>query len=359
VDDDLRELERAVAKKGDAPSRLRLARALERAGRRDEVYALLKPAVADAEVRKALLELPAWRYHGGTPGNTRVVDLAPLRREPVVRALASTERVDRVALSLLATEAVLILEERRTHEPRRTVRRLDAATGAERGTEHFDGGHLAIERSCLVLGEDDVRDLWTGEATTLRDRALPWRRPGDFHRLWASASWMVGDDSDEVIALDHQERVLWRRPLREHEVMGVDEAGAIVRSFRERGFLHLDREGRTTWTFREEAVPVALGASWVIAVRMDEWRLALHDRRTGARYVTFPWSVDQAPWEQFAVARDVIYSVDRHEAVVAATLSGDELWRVPFDKRVVAIAPGPRCVYAATIYGAIYRLSDE
>jgi hypothetical protein len=85
-DESLRSLARAV-EAGDGPAaRLRYARALERAERRDEALDVLASTRhKDASVRTALSGYPSWGQTDGDAGRTRYLDLAPIRREPHLR----------------------------------------------------------------------------------------------------------------------------------------------------------------------------------------------------------------------------------------------------------------------------------
>lgn len=64
-DEELRALEREVAASPTADGCLRLARELERVGRRAEVPAVLRRGREHAEVRRALGSLPVWDTAGG------------------------------------------------------------------------------------------------------------------------------------------------------------------------------------------------------------------------------------------------------------------------------------------------------
>lgn len=81
VDDDLRALEREASQGGTA-ERLRYARALERAGRRDESLDALLPARADPQARAEIARFPAWTHDGADEGKTSFVDVAPIRSKP-------------------------------------------------------------------------------------------------------------------------------------------------------------------------------------------------------------------------------------------------------------------------------------
>lgn len=84
MDDELRTLEQALATRGDAETRLRLAHALGRAGREAERLATLVAGREDPAVRRELGCLPAWSIQGG-PGQARFVDVPLLLSPPRLR----------------------------------------------------------------------------------------------------------------------------------------------------------------------------------------------------------------------------------------------------------------------------------
>lgn len=80
ADDDLRRLERG-ANRGDPAACVALARALTRAGRRDDALVALRPAWRDRDARAELTNAPAWPRERG-PDRTAYLDVRPIRTAP-------------------------------------------------------------------------------------------------------------------------------------------------------------------------------------------------------------------------------------------------------------------------------------
>lgn len=364
MDDDLRELERAVSAGGDASSRIRLARALERAGRKDEVASVLRPAVANAEVRRMLLGLPSWTHMGGNAGNTRVLDVAPVRSEPRVEVLR--EGKQEFVVRLFVTEFTLVLEQTR---PSLRVTVIDAVQGQERFEVPVEFP-VFLEEGRLVSSWEEARDLWTGERVLRGDLPAVARFRGS---VFASETWLLAVTHDELVAFDRQGAELWRAPSAEREVLMIDEHGFLAQSsedYEEGAVDCFDRQGEFLWQHKDEhAQAVALGPTWVlawVALRRRERTLAVLDRATGERRVTFSAPLVRIPASvSVACARDVVYFAVADEAsIVAVDLRGDELWRVSLDesrstqpRTIAALAPGSGCLYAVERSGTLYRLS--
>src|SRR5687768_16717564 len=85
VDESVRDLEQRLRASPTPENRLALARALERAGRRDDAHVVLAADPFATGVREALAAYPCWSRPDGDPGNTRWLDLPPLERAPRVR----------------------------------------------------------------------------------------------------------------------------------------------------------------------------------------------------------------------------------------------------------------------------------
>ncbi len=363
MDDDLRELERAVSARGDASSRIRLARALERAGRKDEVAAVLRPAVANAEVRRMLFELPSWTHERGNAGNTRVLDVAPVRREPKLEVLREG-RQDFV-VRIFATEVALVLEHRRP-SPRVTV--VDAVQGE--GRFELEGEFpVFLESGRLVTSWEEARDLWTSERVVRRDLPEVARFRGS---VLASDTWLLAGTHDELVAFDRQGVELWRAPRAERTAVMIDGQGFLARHDESRVAIEcFDRQGEFLWQNQEELVEAAaLGPTWVLLWvapgRRRERTLVVLDRATGERRVTFSSPLVRNPYSvSVACARDVVYFAVADEAsIVAVDLRGDELWRVSLDessrmqpRTIVGLAPASGCLYAVERSGTLYRLS--
>jgi hypothetical protein len=359
VDDDLRELERAVSAQGDAGSRIRLARALQRAGRRDEVASVLRPAVADAEVRNMLLGLPAWTHWRANPGRTCVLDVAPVRREPEVRVLREARNEFVLDFGLLASEVVLLIHQTRPAERAIVLdavdarERFDVATPAE-AEVFMEGG--------FVMAGESWRDVWTGAPVGRSDGLRAQRAWVGFH---CSESWVLAWTEDEILALDRDGHERWRAPRDGREFLSIDENGYLASPANSppwTGVEYFDRDGEFVWAVREKFFFSALGATWVLGSvesgRRDERTLAVFHREDGTRRATFP--VRLGRWGDFslaAVAREVVYfTVPHANALVAANLHGDELWRVTLGP-IAAIAPASGCLYAVERSGTLYRLS--
>jgi hypothetical protein len=401
VDEDLRELERIVARGGDAASRLRLARALERAGRRDEVPSVLRPAVADERVRQALLELPAWRHPCGDAGRTNEIDLPPLRALRSVRTVRPSAG-NCFPEALLATESGLVVVERARGGVRTII--IDAASGEERKELGAPDSAIAIEDDRVVAQAVFAYDLWTGELAfqVLLDghllAALPgrtvlvqshgrfgaftwlegaelsflWEQPlaGDSCGVAATPSWVVAwTGAGELAAYRTRDGdPLWSQPLAPPaERVLLDEAGLVLarRGHEENDFDVLDRDGNPLWTSELRARPVALGRDHVLATvrkgRRGDIELVVMDRRSGERKTLLHEALGF--WNEIvcvAVAREVVYfTAPREKALFAASLRGDVLWRHSLEGlgQVLALAPVAHGLYAACSGGLVVRFA--
>lgn len=369
ADEDLRELERAVRTKGDAPGRIRLARALERAGRRDEIYAVLRPVIADPEARRTLCELPAWRNQEADDGCTNVIDVPPLRRSPRVRRVR--ENSGDFVTALLANEAGLVVAERgRGNRP--VLRVIDPDSGELRFEMAGDERSVAIVGSRL-LSHVEARDLETGhivdvtaEERRSRERAAEGSVSAD--------GWTVSSKAGEVVAVElGSGQELWRARCagadeRSNVQLRLDAEGVLVVSdapVRESELI--ERDGRVAWSSSELRSFDALGRDFVVGRlqlgRREQGILAVVDRATGQRRAAlttpFTRSSPETPGS-VVVARDVVFFVSPSDnAIVATSMLGDVLWRMSMEnvERIMFLAPGAERLYAATLYGAVYELT--
>src|SRR5687767_10014033 len=120
MDEDLRTLERAAGE--DPAACLRYAAALERVGRKDDAFPALCAMKQHAAVRDVLARWPAWTHSQGGPGETRWLDVLPVRRAPRVRWSAGLAGAELV-VSAFGVAAV----EKSEHRRRLVV--LDPDTG--------------------------------------------------------------------------------------------------------------------------------------------------------------------------------------------------------------------------------------
>jgi hypothetical protein len=162
-DEELRELARDETPSGA----LRLARALERLGRRDEALEALLPHREDAEVRRALGGFPAWTHVFGDALNTRSVDVEPVRTAPRIKwsvpGLLDPERTTRLSMDFVANPLVVVAT--RTES---SVVALDAETGAVRWQRDFvgaDDGAVSLQGDAVLFAEEfqvTFIDAWSG-----------------------------------------------------------------------------------------------------------------------------------------------------------------------------------------------------
>jgi hypothetical protein len=395
-DDDLRELQRAASDGGTA-ARLRLGRALERLGRRDEALVALQPAREDPEARLALARFPAWTHEDGSAGRTRAVDVAPIRREPSIR-FAVAPRNGRPARALLAGPLGIVWVDREG-----TII-IDDETGATRWSCPEEAAAIAGDVILLIEGRRALvgRDIWTGER--LHETPID----GFFSRRGLAGSVFVGVRTQEadVLVLDDPRRAPSRRePLaipggfmdfaeadvvlvsglvlvgKSAEVLAIDlesgevryrlrgqlphadEQGAVLSVGRRGGLAAHDHAGVPLFSTDEPLVPLALAPEFIVAARAkaDPHVVVALDRRSGERLgplVTLEAAEDVMAW---ASARDAVY-VATERRLVAATARGLTLWTLGMGDvtpgAIDHLVPQSRRLLGTTMHGQLFCLEE-
>jgi hypothetical protein len=324
VSEELRELERAVAERGGAAERLRLASALERMGRRDDALAVLVPAREDADVRRAIGRFPAWTHPHADAGESGAADVEPIRVKPRIKWKAAAPNV---GSSLVATAFAVLAAG--TSPPRRKV--FDAETGdllCEAASPALGlVGDLVLELGRMGL---EAYDLWTGEPVWEVEE-LP-RQP------------VLAFDRCGVVAVTAEDRVVTFEtgdprisPLKvRDDVVAFDVSGRMRRC--------LLAPDRIVFEWRSGAVILDRASFAVIArvpgrpLRIEDGALVVAGREgivdfdlaTGRQLETrlhrlTTLALDGPP-SLVVRARDVFYETDRTK--LFAQVGGTELWRM-------------------------------
>lgn len=420
VDQDLRALQRLAV--GDPVERLRLAAALERAGRQDDVFDALVPGLSDPAVRTALARLPAWTHSAGGAGGTRWIDARPVRRTPRIRW--RTTSTSHVLHGPIATAfGVVLVEAMDGPEADSHVRLvvLDPDTGARRWQADVEGewesaqavahGEVVVVASRTSSGAFDV---WTGRRLCglpagvvsidrglllVRDstgcvRAFEWTPPHAPDRLlWQAeglGAFVVGGEvvlgrGDQAVhALDRSTgRTLWTLPTARLMSTGpvVDAHGALVHH------VTLHEQEPPSRRYQHHLMSYAPSGEVLFDLRLDppcvltpthfvEARskgtaagelLRFFDRRSGTRrgeFETGGWAYGTWP---IAAAGDVVYvqsepARPERKAVVLAgvRLDGSPLWRVELDVEAIdQLAAYPGRVYALATGGEVLCLEES
>lgn len=389
-DDDLRELERA-ARDGGPAARLRFARVLERVGRRDDALVALLPARGDAEVRREIARFPAWTHEDATAGRTRAIDVAPIRREPLVR-FAVTPRAGRPARALLASPLGIVWVDREG-----TIAIDD--DGAARWSCPEEAAAIVGDVVLLMEGRQALvgRDIWTGErlhdtvvdgffsrrglagslfiGVRTRDaevfrlddpRAAPRSRelleiPGGFMDF-AEADVVLAPDialigkSAEVLALDVQSGEV--RYRMRGQLPRADAEGTVLSVGRRGGLAVHDRAGASLFSTDEPFVPLALASSFIVAGRTrGERDVVALERATGRVLATLIQLEDEEDLVSTAIAREMTYLVTTR-SIVAVTIDGRVVWRIDGWSRdgevMEEVAPRARSLVTTTATGRLY-----
>jgi hypothetical protein len=370
TDESLRDLEREVREKpDDLGARLKLARALERVGRKDDALAALTPAVADAEVRREIGRLaPPVRESAGL-----YFDVPGIVREPVVkweaRGNPATGRAGTDAL--IATPLALI------SQSDRAVTAFDAASGQRRwGMDRIQFPIVTRDVVCeRGLRDFSGRDIFTGELLWTVDaqgphhgrlrvpladdgllieatsqpalvarvfddpRRPPGERlfeiPGEFDRVTAAAGAVIvqahrGTDFLVLDARTGAER------FRGQGFFWMSDERGLVADREDGSLASYTPAGRLEWTTSGTAYrPWALAPSFIAASSIaqddagrDEIRHVALDRLTGAATEL----ARGGPQDTVAVARDVIYIITT-STVSAYRPTGERLWRLDLSSR--------------------------
>jgi hypothetical protein len=415
-DSELRKLERELAATGAPETRVRLARELERLGRRDDAFDVLKPGIADAAVRAEIIRFPAWTHPDGDAGRSACVDVAPIRRQPELRIVRERWDDRAFAHKLLVTPFGLAVCGK--FEPEFCIVILDDVSGAVRlrvprsGTSFFE----FADRPCIVEGTL-FSDAGSHDLLSVGEIA---RHPtkGRFLRAMPDRTFLVNEDgrvslmrqvgieapftiwardlgggpdllgcvaSDRVILLHSLDLPLWSA----QRLVALDSAsgatlweasftnvwvvcrlsGQLVATLSDSEQVQvLDaKSGRQLWTTAGAANCYALRADVLVArLRNEDYtsRLEVLNAESGrTRSVLSPSAGHWNRVVAVAVARDVVYfSNDEDREVVAATLDGEILWRTRLPQHlsrsvVVALAPAPRQLYIALADGTVLSLA--
>lgn len=400
MDPDLRALEARFRASPTPAARVGLARALERAGRRDEAYALLAGAPFEPEVLPELARYPAWTQVEADAGGARWLDVAPVDRAPRVRWRVDLERD---ALGLIAAtpwgvvvtawekdgygrDAYVLAPD--TGEVRLRVRQNPEVLGVLAGVlltvVHGESGRSrALEAFDLRLGEP----LWSwalGEnptpglardALVVGDVGGVGGAPVTFVPLGDARSAPVSPGAwrDVRVAAITPARayVLDQRRARggrlqvlhraggavtpwpgEAGVLRADDAGALVTGRHDDPgvWLHAP-DGATTW--HRPDLPIerdALLAPEHVAVWSKKRPAAAVLRRaTGEQVAALPGLVSSA-----AGARDWLYACAASRTLVGLRLDGGASWTHQLDDdglEAVVVAPGR--VHTLTEHGVV------
>lgn len=390
-------MERAVEAGGSAADSLRYARALERAGRRDNALDVLL-AVRDrhASIRAELARFPAWAQGDADAGRTRFLDLAPIRREPRVKWV-SPERADASVSRLLATPFGVVFA-----GPNESTVVLDPETGAlrrriglvepcafvrdvllvKRKTKlrgyDLDTGALLYERTTGQLSfEAHVADgvLVTASPSNVQAYGLPrareaprflWEytvrgtsRKGRFGRAAIASGQVLVPQNGDVAVIDLRSGALKSRLP--GDVVRVDAAGLLVGE--ERRLVLRGPDGKVAWSREGEGFyPISLAPDAVVAQVLEG--PSLLDRATGrlVRRLFDGWC------DAALCVRDVVYVLkagaeeETNDLLRAFSTKGEPLWEVALGPRlegpVVALAAGGRRIFGLTNGGKVFCLEE-
>lgn len=392
MDDDLRGLEQRFAAGPTPQARLSLARALERAGRRDDAQALL---AGDAFAMAAALEgFPAWTHPDGDPGRARWLDVAPVARAPRPRWRAALGLQPVGVVVACAWGVVVHCVAPDGHG--RALLVLDPDTGDVRLWREETLEVLAVVEGVLLAvhhGPGAARDLVAWDLATGHDA---WRlalggNPSPGH---ARGALVLGAADDARLAF-----VPLPDPRRAPTLPEAWPDVRVSALTRERAYVHERRraaDGRT-WVARLAGGAVADVAPWPGgpgALRADDAGV-LTSARGAAREVALcapdgeaRWRVDRPgfdgdvlapghvalsrrrdqvglvlaradgrqvgddlPCTTLAGARDWLYAA-AGERLVARRFDDEDRWEVRVEGPVDAVLPLPGRLVALTLDGA-------
>ncbi len=344
IDDQLRELERALRASRAPADRLRLADALARAGRDDDALATLRIGADDPEVRMALARFPAWSDRG--PWAAMTIDARPIRTAPVVRwrvPLPDLGRAEAIAASPLGVAIVCgvpahalgpsgapndpALAITFSTEPVPITILLDPETGQERVriegarrprfvgdrliVDDRDGSPVMHDASTGALISDIASDLGrerhrfgsiAGSALGAGLLLMPAPRSLDAHRFDGAGvgerAWRASRDRYPVgLAVAGTRVLVWENVSFElldaatgrsvfhaaadgADTGQLDEVGVVTAGRRWGPLVCRDADGAELWR-HEEAMPLAIAPDVVVAVAPRRPEVAILDRATG------------------------------------------------------------------------------
>jgi hypothetical protein len=398
MDESLRAMSRAVEAGEGAGARLRYARALERAGRRDEAFDALASGREDPDVRAELARFPLWRQTDADAGRTRFLDVAPIRREPRVKWVS--EAIGALGRTISAGPNRIACE-----DDRGATKILDADTGEVRREFTygepcaFVGDTLLMKRKTKLRGYDleTGAALWEETTWQLSYEALhvgeilvtaspvtvsayrlahPRKQPKGLwdyrvrgtNRKGRFAKVALADDTalvpheGEIAALDLADGHV-RSRFAGNEVL-ADEAGFVV--VEERRLVVRDAEHRVVWALTERGQLLRALTPGVVVVRVPSIGSAIFDRATGdVVHVVVGDGCERA-----LVARDVMYALNVGEArgrdddrLRAFTTTGEDLWAISLGNRVgggriVSLFAGSRRLFGTTSDGRAFCLEE-
>lgn len=393
-DEDLRELERAMATGGPA-ARIPYANALERAGRAFDAVMTLARGVEAPEVRAELRRFPAWSEPDANVGRTRFLDAEPVRSPRIVwsrRDTGSGPLRVRAYSGFLASPFGVV-----PHLGRSELVVLDVETGESKlafdaktlwqGEHFFDEVLLSnpfltahdlrtkerifvahVPRHVLLIVDDGIITSAVDQSAVIffawTDRRRP---PGIEHPIWVAPLPMpVGEfapvsarasASREHIALgigkklfllDRGDgRLLWTSEGGSQP--SVDGTGVLSSFANEYDFAVLDLSGRTLWREGLKRTVEGVAPDFLVAAAGEARRKRLHtvERMTGKTIAKLEAAVRVAP----AIVRDTVYAASPDgRALVAFSRDGSQRWRLPLQEISTAgiahLAALPQRVFA-------------
>jgi hypothetical protein len=389
-DDDLRALERAVHARGLVDDRLRLAAALERAGREDEALRVLSPVKDEPQARARIAaQRASWAFRG-----FYVFDVPLLARAPVARWTTGPlmDEPTHVLAGPLGAALVGVEAPRSGEGPERhRTHLLDIDTGSLHATLPGNGRMYAGDVILIEApdGGVEARDLrtadvrWacpgTGRCLGTRDGLLQWserradtvwlREGADLRPPLDERRRVAGGTGDApivrveaagdllLLTLGWGPRQRWSllqrdrdEPLAGGPGMGVavDGEGVLVRGRRDIA-LH-DVDGRQRWAFVGDAGWLSPGGrvAWV----RSGVTLTIIDRATGTS--RRPALAGAAP--ELVVVRDGAYVLQ--ERLRALGDDGAERWSIELDASLTIAAALPDRLLGSTGDGAVVCLGE-
>jgi hypothetical protein len=374
VDEHLRVLERD-ATANDASALLAYARALQRAGRRDEAFTALVRGKDDTRVRSELRRFPAWTHESADAGQTRSLDVAPLRRAPRVRWSVISRSTARshephfllasplgIVTALPERGGVIAVLDPDTGERLWDVRPVplrvpvsvgdrlflnlglklvgfDLVTGERLHRVGSGGVTCLIDRDLIIverMGELVTHVLGAPHQEPRRDRTRVFPRPAGLAaiRFVAGGDVLLQDEatSTQLVAFDRATgKKLWERGKPGYAwgrgvSLLADRDGILVATSHPPGSELRDLSGALVASL--PGYPCALTPE--LALLGDPTGLVAFER-SSHRLVGLVAEGRSAA--RIAVARDVVYVPREHHEIEARALDGKQLWRAVIPER--------------------------